>query len=230
MARAAPTRDDLRARLVEVAGWGTATRDDAKVVAELHETRSLDRVHAMDETAFFDEIFQYIREIGAWSLLDDLDPATRTGALYPFIQFVMVTLMRCVGGVQSMLATHDLLMTDEALMSLVGFNAHQVRHGATRRGVSERAEPVEIRGAFSYETVADNLVTITPAKLMALFNGVIRALAAQGVFPGRSTQCSTRRTTRRRRPTRPTTDAMSRTSRGRSGPMCAPTATRRRSR
>ena len=58
MARAAPTRDDLRARLVEVAGWGTATRDDAKVVAELHETRSLDRVHAMDETAFFDEIFQ----------------------------------------------------------------------------------------------------------------------------------------------------------------------------
>ncbi len=183
MARAAPTRDDLRARLVEVAGWGTATRDDAKVVAELHETRSLDRVHAMDETAFFDEIFQYIREIGAWSLLDDLDPATRTGALYPFIQFVMVTLMRCVGGVQSMLATHDLLMTDEALMSLVGFNAHQVRHGATRRGVSERAEPVEIRGAFSYETVADNLVTITPAKLMALFNGVIRALAAQGVFP-----------------------------------------------
>ena len=183
MARAAPTRDDLRARLVEVAGWGTATRDDAKVVAELHETRSLDRVHAMDETAFFDEIFQYIREIGAWSLLDDLDPATRTGALYPFIQFVMVTLMRCVGGVQSMLATHDLLMTDEALMSLVGFNAHQVRHGATMRGVSERAEPVEIRGAFSYETVADNLVTITPAKLMALFNGVIRALAAQGVFP-----------------------------------------------
>lgn len=183
MARAAPTRDDLRARLVEVAGWGTATRDDAKVVAELHETRSLDRVHAMDETAFFDEIFQYIREIGAWSLLDDLDPATRTGALYPFIQFVMVTLMRCVGGVQSMLATHDLLMTDEALMSLVGFNAHQVRHGATRRGVSEGTEPVEIRGAFSYETVADNLVTITPAKLMALFNGVIRALAAQGVFP-----------------------------------------------
>ena len=183
MARAAPTRDDLRARLVEVAGWGTATRDDAKVVAELHETRSLDRVHAMDETAFFDEIFQYIREIGAWSLLDDLDPATRTGALYPFIQFVMVTLMRCVGGVQSMLATHDLLMTDEALMSLVGFNAHQVRHGATMRGVSEGTEPVEIRGAFSYETVADNLVTITPAKLMALFNGVIRALAAQGVFP-----------------------------------------------
>ena len=183
MGRAAPTRDDVRARLVEVAAWGTATRDDAKVVAELPETRSLDRVHAMDEAAFFDELFQYIREIKAWSLLDDLDPKTRTGALYPFIQFVVVTLMRCVGGVQSMLATHDLLMTDEALMSLVGFNAHQVRHGANQRGVSERTEPVEMRGAFSYETVADNLVQITPEKLAALFNGVVRALATQGIFP-----------------------------------------------
>lgn len=137
----------------------------------------------MDEAAFFDEFFQYLREIKVWALLDDLDPETRTGATYPFIQFVMVTLMRCVGGVQSMLATHDLLLTDEALMALVGFNAHQVQHGASRRGVSERTEPVEIRGAFSYETVADNLVRIQLAKLVALFNGVVRALAAQGVFP-----------------------------------------------
>ena len=137
----------------------------------------------MDEAAFFDELFHYIREIEAWTLLADLDPKKRTGPLYPFIQFVMVTIMRCVGGVQSMLATHDLLMTDEALMSLVGFNAHQVQHGATKRGVSERTEPVEIRGAFSYETVADNLVQITPEKLAALFNGVVRALAKQGVFP-----------------------------------------------
>ena len=74
-----------------MAGWGTATRDDAKVVAELHGTRALDRVHAMDEAAFFDEFFQYIREIKAWSLLDELDPETRTGASYPFIQLGSVT-------------------------------------------------------------------------------------------------------------------------------------------
>lgn len=166
-----------------MAGWGSATRDDAKVVTELHQTRALDRVLAMDEAAFFDEFFQYIREIKAWSLLDGLDPETRTGPTYPFIQFVMVTIMRCVGGVQSMLATHDLLLTDEALMSLVGFNARQVQHGANQRGVSERTEPVEIRGAFSYETIADNLVQIRLTKLAALLNGVVRALAAQGVFP-----------------------------------------------
>jgi hypothetical protein len=166
-----------------VAGWGSATRDDTKVVTELHQTRALDRVLAMDEAAFFDEFFQYIREIKTWSLLDELDPETRTGPTYPFIQFVMVTIMRCVGGVQSMMATHDLLLTDEALMSLVGFNARQVQHGANQRGVSERTEPVEIRGAFSYETIADNLVQIRLTKLAALLNGVVRALAAQGMFP-----------------------------------------------
>ena len=166
-----------------MAGWGSATRDDTKVVTELHQTRALDRVLAMDEAAFFDEFFQYIREIKTWSLLDELDPETRTGPTYPFIQFVMVTIMRCVGGVQSMMATHDLLLTDEALMSLVGFNARQVQHGANQRGVSERTEPVEIRGAFSYETIADNLVQIRLTKLAALLNGVVRALAAQGMFP-----------------------------------------------
>ena len=181
--RPAPSHEDVRARLAEVSGWETARRDDAKVVAALHATRSLDRIHALDEAAFFDELFHYIREVEAWPLLMDLDPQTRTGAIYPFIQFVMVTIMRCVGGVQSMLATHDLLLTDEALMSLVGFNAHQVQHGANGRGLSQRTAPVQVRGALSYETVADNLVQIKLEKLAALFNGAIRGLAKQGVFP-----------------------------------------------
>lgn len=183
MTRSDVSRDDVRARLAEVAGWETVTRDDAKVVGEFHATRSLDRIHALDETAFFDELFHYICEIGVWPLLAGLDPQKRKGEIYPFIQFVALTIMRCVGGVQSMLATHDLLLTDEALMSLVGFNAHQVQYGTNKRGVSRRTEAVSIRGALSYETVADNLVQITPEKLADLFNGAIRALAGQGVFP-----------------------------------------------
>lgn len=185
MSRATATREDLRARLVEFAQWGTATRDDAGVVAQLHRTRALDRVYAMDEAAFFDELFHYLREIGVWPLLGDLDPGTRVGALYPFVQFVLVTIMRCVGGVQSMLATRDVLLTDEALMALVGFNAHQVQHGANGRGASQRTEPVEVRGAFSHETIADALVTISADKLAALLNGAIRALATRGLFPKR---------------------------------------------
>jgi hypothetical protein len=90
--------------------------------------------------------------------------------------------MRCVGGVQSMLATHDLLLTDAALMGLLGFTAYQVEHGATARGLGQRTAPVSVRGAFSYETVADSLVAISPAALVELFNGTVRCLARQRVF------------------------------------------------
>ena len=172
----------MRERLATIAGWQTATRDDRRVAAQLHETRALDDVHALDEAAFFDELFHYLRDIGVWPLLEQLDPEQREHALYPFIRFVLVTVMRCVGGVQSMLAMHDLLLTDEALMGLVGFNAVQVQHGATTRGLDRRTTPVDIRGPFSYETVADNIVAIGPAKLVQLFNGAIACLARQGLF------------------------------------------------
>jgi len=145
----------------------------------------MDQVSPLNEAAFFDELFHFVREIGAWELLEGLDPGKREGALYPFIRFVLVTVMRCVGGVASMLATRDVLLTDEALMGVVGFNAAQVRDGSNERGLSRRTRPVEIRGPFSYETVADNIVGVPKEQLVALLNGVIRCLAKQGVFPKR---------------------------------------------
>ena len=157
MPRKKPTKDDLRTRLAELSGWHTATRNDALVAQELHETRSLDRVHSLSEAAFFDEFFHYLKDIEAWHLLEGLDPQDRTGPLYPFIRFVLVTIMRCVGGVQSMLATHDLLLTDPAIMDVIGFNAAQVEQGSCDRGSKRRKKPVKIRGAFSYETIADNI-------------------------------------------------------------------------
>jgi hypothetical protein len=183
--RKVTSRKELQTRLAELSSWQTATRDDAQVASALHETRTMDQVYPLSEAAFFDELFHYLREIGAWELLEDLDPKNREGALYPFLTFVLVTIMRCVGGVQSMLATRDVLLTDEALMGVLGFNAAQVRDGSNDRGLSRRTKPVEIRGAFSYETVADNIVAVGKDKLVAMFNGVVRCLAKQGIFPKR---------------------------------------------
>ena len=182
MPRKKTNKEDLRTRIAELSGWQTATRDDGLVAHELYETRSLDRVHSLNEAAFFDEFFHYLKEIAVWPLLEDLDPQDREGPLYPFIRFVLVTIMRCVGGVQSMLATHDLLLTDQAIMDVIGFNAAQVEQGSCDRGLKRRKKPVKIRGAFSYETIADNIVKIGPDKLAQMFNGVIRCLAKQGVF------------------------------------------------
>jgi hypothetical protein len=153
------------------------------VALELHQSRAVDSVHALNEAAFFDELFQYIREIGVWPLLEALDPDDRQGALISFITFVLFTIMRCVGGVQSMLATKDILLTDEGLMGLLGFDAYQVQNGCNQRGVSRRTRPVEIRGPFSYETASDNIVEIGLEKLVTMFNGAIRCLAAQRIMP-----------------------------------------------
>lgn len=146
MPRRSQSCEDLQARLAELSGWRTATRDDGRVAQALHQTRSVDRVHALNEAAFFDELFHYVREIGVWPLLEGLDSGHREGALYPFLQFVLFTIMRCVGGVQSLLATHDLLLTDESLMEMLGFNAVQVREGSNKRGLSQTlAEKVSCR-------------------------------------------------------------------------------------
>ncbi len=185
MGRKAARKEELRTRLAELSSWQTATRDDAEVAKTLHGTRTMDQVYPLNEAAFFDELFHFAREIGAWELLEGLDPGKREGALYPFIRFVLVTIMRCVGGVSSMLATRDVLLTDEALMGVIGFNAAQVRDGSNERGSSRRTRPVEIRGPFSYETVADNIVSVPKENLVALLNGVIRCLAKQGMFPKR---------------------------------------------
>jgi len=182
MPRKKPNKEDLRTRLAELSGWHTATRDDACVAHELYETHEMDRVHSLNEAAFFDEFFHYLSEIGVWHLLNDLDPQDRKGPTYPFIQFVLVTIMRCVGGVQSMLATHDLLLTDPAIMETIGFNAAQVQQGSCDRGLDRLKKPVEIRGALSYETIADNIVKIGLDKLEKMFNGAIRCLAKQGCF------------------------------------------------
>lgn len=144
MPRKAASPEDLRTRLAELSGWQTATRDDAAVAEELHETQAMDRVYPLNTASFFDELFQYTREIGAWPLLEGLDPKTRVGPSYEFIQFVLLTIMRCVGGVQSMLAMHDLVLTDDALMALLGFNAAQVSQGSNDRGLDRRTRPVEI--------------------------------------------------------------------------------------
>lgn len=176
-------KEELQTRLAELSGWDTATRNDARVAEELYEKREMDRVHSLSEAAFFDEFFHYLKDIGFWPFMEGLDPETRKGPVYPFIQFVLVTLMRCVGGVESMLATREVLLTDEALMGVVGFNAVQVEQGSNARGLSRRTEPVEIRGALCYETIADAIVTVGPDKLAAMFNGAIRCLAKQGLFP-----------------------------------------------
>jgi hypothetical protein len=83
-------------------------------------------------------------------------------------------------------ALPPLLFNDEALMRLVGLNAHRVRHGVCQRGAAKRHGPRRT-GPICPETLAHNIVKLNLRAVEALFNGSIRALTQAGVFAAKVT-------------------------------------------
>ena len=91
--------------------WHIAERDDARVADHLFHRREMDMVYAMDEATLFDSFFQ----------------------------IVLVFLMKVVGSIKIIdEISRDLLLTDELLMSMCGFNAHQVKNGSCDQGTKLR--------------------------------------------------------------------------------------------
>ena len=66
-------------------------------------------------------------------------------------------------------------------MQLVGFNAHQVRHGVCQRGATTR-QGERAPGPIGPDTLEKNIVKWNLRDLEIVFNGAIRALAMAGVF------------------------------------------------
>jgi len=178
------TREQLQETLCDRLFWHTAERDDAKVADHLFHCHEMDMVYAMDEATLFDSFFTYLQEIEVFPFLAHLDPQKQQRKNVLFIQLVLVLLMKVVGSIKTMEETSDLLLTDELLMSMCGFNAYQVKNGSCERGVKLRTTPIpEIRGSLCVDTVANHIVTITPRRIEHFFNRCIQQLATQGIFP-----------------------------------------------
>ena len=178
------SRDQLQETLCNRLFWHTAERDDAKVADHLFHRREMDVVYAMDEATLFDSFFNYLQEIEVFPLLEHLDPQKQRRKNIPFIQLVLVFLMKVVGSIKTIDEISDLLLTDELLMSMCGFNAHQVKKGSCDRGTKLRKTPIpEIRGSLCVDTVANHIATITPRRIENFFNRCIQQLTRQGIFP-----------------------------------------------
>jgi hypothetical protein len=178
------TREQMQNTLVERLFWHTAERDDAKVADHLYCRKEMDTVYTLDEATLFDFFFHYLREIEVFPLLEELDPETQTRENIPFLQFVLVYLMRVIGSIPKMEPVWELLLTDELLMGLCGFNAYQVKNGSCERGAKLRKTPMpEVRGALCVDTLAHQIVKITPRRLENFFNHCIEKLAQEKVFP-----------------------------------------------
>jgi hypothetical protein len=178
------TRDQLQETLCNRLFWHTAERDDAKVADHLFHHHEMNVVYAMDEATLFDSLFNYLQEIEVFPLLEKLDPQKQQRKNIPFIQLVLIYLMKVVGSIKTIDEISDLLLTDELLMSMCGFNAHQVKNGSCHRGTKLRKTPMpQIRGSLCVDTVANHIATITPRRIENFFNCCIQQLSKQGVFP-----------------------------------------------
>lgn len=178
------SREQIQETLCNRLFWHTAERDDAKVADHLFHRREMDVVYAMDEATLFDSFFNYLREIGVFPLLENLNPQKQKRKNIPFLQLLLVFLMKVVGSIKTIDEIDDLLLTDELLMSMCGFNAHQVKNGSCERGIKLRkTPPPQIRGSLCVDTVANHIVTITPRRIENFFNRSIKQLAKEGIFP-----------------------------------------------
>jgi hypothetical protein len=178
------TRQQMQNTLMERLFWHTAERDDSKVAQHLFSRKEMDTVYTLDEATLFDFFFHYLREIEVFPLLENLDPQTQERQNLPFLQLVLIYLMKVIGSIPKMEPVWELLLTDELLMSLCGFNAYQVKKGSCERGSKLRKTPMpEVRGAICVDTLAKQMTEITPRRMEHFFNRCIEQLAQAHVFP-----------------------------------------------
>jgi hypothetical protein len=133
-----------------------------------------------------DDFFHFLHELGVVDWLNDVQGTAVQRVMVPCVQYVLLYGLKTLDGVESMHALPALLFSDEALMRLVGFNAHQVRQGVCQRSAPKRQGP-RPEGPICPDTLAANIVKLNLRDLEALFNGVIRALAKTGALAAKVT-------------------------------------------
>src|SRR4029453_15352990 len=180
------TRETIEQNLAERLCWQAARRDDSRVARRLYQKQMVDGVYRLDEGVLLDDFFHFMRELGGVDLMPRVQGTAIQREMVPVVQYLLLYGLKTLFGIESMNALPALLFSDEASMRLVGFNAHQVRHGVCQRGAAKGRGP-RTAGPICPEALANNLVKLDVRVLECLFNGVIRVLAKAGVFQAKVT-------------------------------------------
>lgn len=173
---------EIPKNFTETLVWQAAERNDGAVARAVHGGQDLDGVYGLNETGLLDDFFEFLEQVGAMTELKAIAPVGVRRVMVSFTQFVLLYVCRVLLTVPSMHALPSLLFSNVSAMNLVGFNAHQVKNGVCRRGrKGKRSET----GPICDDTLSRNIVKIAPEVLARFFNGVVRCLAAFGLFPKR---------------------------------------------
>lgn len=180
------TREAITTTLAERLCWQVAQRDDMRVARRLYRKQIVDGVSPLEAGAVPDEFFPFLAELEVRTLLQQARGKGVERELGPMVQSILLYGLKTLFGIASMKAWPELLFRDAASMRLVGFKAHQVRHGVCPRGAAKRQGP-RTAGPICPEALANNLVKLDWRALEALCNGALRALSKAGLLRAKVT-------------------------------------------
>jgi len=163
--------------------WQAATRDDARVAQALHTGEEVDAIHELSEAGLLDGFFHFLDLTGVRDEIGAVHLPGQERVLIPLVQMVVLYLLKVLLGIPSMNALPALLFSNVALMTLVGFNAHQIASGFSRRGDSRRRLKRK-GGPLSPQCLAQNISALPAQQMEGFFNGVIRRLIVWGTVRG----------------------------------------------
>jgi len=175
------TINEVRANLAEQLDWHFAERDDQAVAQALASGAGVDGVHTLDEAGLLDGFFVFLRETKIMVHWQSFQLEAVQRVFLPAIAFVLLYGVRVLFGIGSTNALPQLLFSNVAVMSLIGFTAYQVSHGLSERGAAVRTKASDYV-LMDPQTLAETISQASAAELERLFNGTIRCLAAFGVF------------------------------------------------
>jgi hypothetical protein len=107
------------------------------VARRLYRKPVIGGVYRLDEDALLDDFFYFLPELGVIAWLDEVQETAVQREMVPFVQYLLLHSLKTLFGIESMSALLALLFSDETLMRLVDFNAHQVRPEVYHRGVAQ---------------------------------------------------------------------------------------------
>ena len=176
-------QEEVRQTALGRLSWQIAQRDDQRVAQAVHQGEELDAVYNLDEAGLLDEFYHFLETIGFLDLIGKMKLPGVERVLIPVVQFVLLYVLKTLYGVESMNALPMLLFSNVALMSLIGFNAHQVANGLTDRG-DDRRQRKPKQGPLSPQCLAENICKFSVEQMEGFFNGVVCLIVKKGFLRG----------------------------------------------
>ncbi len=164
--------------------WKQACRDDARVAQGLYAGEAIEEMHELSDAGLLDEFFVFLEELGMMQAFEQMSLRGAKRILVPTVQFVLLYLLKVLCGSQSMNELPRVLFSNQGLMELVGFNAHQCENGLTKRGDAQRHTKKK-QGPLSAQCLADNISKLSEEEMERLFNQIVQLLARRGMFTGK---------------------------------------------